>query len=181
MSAGQFNRIDPQGSAQQALLNDAFRSYNFDTIDGVTYDFDLTQPARYSGNGDLIAPTARRVKNLRYQGRPVNMEERFVVATNNYRAFGGGNFPGLSASKVVLEAPDENRQVLIEYLRMMDTLSANKQVNSSADNNWQFLAIPGIQLTFLSASAAQRYLPSHPQIKLIKDNGDGSALYQISP
>lgn len=181
MSAGQFNQIDPQGAPQQALLNDAFRSYNFDTLDGVTYEIDVTQAARYDANGALVAPQAHRVKNLSYQGQPVQPGAKFIVATNNYRAFGGGNFPGLNASKVVLEAPEENRQVLVEYLRMMDMLSANKQVNPSADGNWRIASVPGVRLTFLSASAAQRYLPSQKHIRLIKDNGDGSALYELVP
>jgi 2',3'-cyclic-nucleotide 2'-phosphodiesterase/3'-nucleotidase len=181
MSAGQFNRIDPKGDAQQLLLNDGFRSYNFDTLDGVTYEFDVTQPARYDANGKLIAPDAHRVKNLSYQGQPVQPDAQFIVATNNYRAFGGGNFPGLNASKVVLEAPEENRQVLIEYLRMMDMLSANKQVNPSADGNWRIATVPGVRLTFLSATTAQRYLAGHPQVRLIKDNGDGSSLFELVP
>jgi 2',3'-cyclic-nucleotide 2'-phosphodiesterase/3'-nucleotidase len=181
MSAGQFNRIDTKGDAQQLLLNEGFRSYNFDTLDGVTYEFDVTQPARYDANGKLIAPTAHRVKNLSYQGQLVQPDAKFIVATNNYRAFGGGNFPGLNASKVVLEAPEENRQVLIEYLRMMDMLSVNKQVNPSADGNWRIAPVPGVRLTFLSASSAQRYLVGHPKIRLIRDNGDGSALYELVP
>lgn len=181
MSAGQFNQIDPKGPAQQSVLNDTFRSYNFDTLDGVTYEFDVTQPARYDSNGKLVAPDAHRVKNLSYQGQPVEPDARFIVATNNYRAFGGGNFPGLNASKVVLEAPEENRQVLIEYLRMMDMVSSNKQVNPSADGNWRIAPVPGVRLTFLSASTAQRYLPGQANIRLIKDNGDGSALYELVP
>ncbi len=181
MSAGQFNQIDPKGPAQQPILNDSFRSYNFDTLDGVSYEFDVTQPARYDANGKLAAPNAHRVQNLRYQGRPVAPDAQFIVATNNYRAFGGGNFPGLNASKVVLEAPEENRQVLIEYLRMMDMLSTNKQVNPTADGNWRIQPVPGVRMTFLSASAAQRYLSSHPGVRLIKDNGDGSALFEIAP
>ena len=181
MSAGQFNQIDPKGAAQQTLLNDTFRSYNFDTLDGVTYEFDVTQSARYDGNGKLVAPNAHRVTNLQFEGKPVLADAKFLVATNNYRAFGGGNFPGLNASKVVLESPEENRQVLIEYLRMMDTLSANKQVNPSADGNWRIAPVPGVRLTFLSASIAQRYLGGNPHIHLIKDNGDGSALYELTP
>jgi len=39
--------------------------------------------------------------------------------------------------------------------------------------------VPGVRLTFSSASAAQRYLPAQPRIRLIKDNGDGSALYEL--
>lgn len=181
MSAGQFNRIDPQGPAEQALLNEAFRSYNFDTLDGVTYTLDVTQPARYSPEGQLVAPEARRVQDLRWNGKPLDLNARFVVATNNYRAYGGGNFPGLDASKVVLEAPEENRQVLIEYLRLSDKLSVNRQVNPTADGNWTIRPVPGVRLTFPSASAAQRYLPKHPQIGLVRDNGDGSAVYEVRP
>ena len=181
MAAGQFNQINPQGPDQQSLLNDAFRSYNFDTLDGVTYEIDVTQPAKYNPNGKLVAPAANRVKNLQFDGKPIDLDAKFIVATNNYRAFGGGNFPGLNASKVVLEAPDENRQVLVEYLRMMDSLSANKSINPTADGNWRIVPVPGVQLTFASASAGQRFLKNHPQIHLLKDNGDGSALYEISP
>ncbi len=181
MSAGQFNRIDPQGPAEQPLLNEAFRSYNFDTIDGVSYSLDVTQPARYSPEGVLLAPDAHRVRDLRFEGKPIDLDARFVVATNNYRAFGGGNFPGLGASKVILEAPEENRQVLVEYLRMSDKLAPNRTVNPAADGNWKLLPVPGVRLTFPSASAGQRYLDKHPQIHLLRDNGDGSAVYEIQP
>ncbi|MGV2794758.1 bifunctional 2',3'-cyclic-nucleotide 2'-phosphodiesterase/3'-nucleotidase, partial [Clostridium perfringens] len=46
-SAGQFNRIDPAGTQEQALVNYDFPTYNFDVIDGVTYQIDVTQPAKY--------------------------------------------------------------------------------------------------------------------------------------
>ena len=181
MSAGQFNQIQPHGPAQQPLLNEAFRSYNFDTIDGVSYEIDVTQPAKYGPTGTMVAPMASRVKNLQFQGKPVDLNAKFIVATNNYRAFGGGNFPGLNGTKVVLEAPEENRQVLIEYLRMMDTLSSSKAINPAADGNWRIQPVPGVRMTFESGAAGQRYLADQPHIHVIKDNGDGSALYEISP
>lgn len=181
MSAGQFNQVNPKGPAMQPLLNEAFRSYNFDTIDGVTYEFDVTQPAKYGPTGILIAPTASRVKNLQFQGKPIDLSAKFIVATNNYRAFGGGNFPGVNGFRVVFEAPEENRQVLIEYLRMMDALSPTKGINPAADSNWHILPVPGVRMTFVSGSAGQRYLASHPQIHLVQDHGDGSAMYELSP
>lgn len=181
MSAGQFNQINPQGPALQPLINEAYRSYNFDTIDGVSYEIDVTQPAKYGPTGKLIDPAASRVKNLLFEAKPIDLSAKFIVATNNYRAFGGGNFPGLGASKVVLEAPEENRQVLIDYLRVMDALSPTKGINPAADGNWRILPVPGVRMSFASGSAGQRYLAGHPQIHLIKDNGDGSALYEVSP
>jgi len=179
MSAGQFNQIDPKGAPQQALINHAFPSFNFDTIDGVSYELDVTQPAKYAAGGTLAAAAANRVKNLRFAGQPIQLDAKFIVATNNYRAFGGGNFPGLTPAKVVLDAPEENRQVLIEYLMMMDATAPNQQVNPSADGNWRIQTVPGVKLVFVSASAAVKYLGKHPGIQWVKDNGDGSALYQL--
>jgi 2',3'-cyclic-nucleotide 2'-phosphodiesterase/3'-nucleotidase len=62
MSAGAFNRVDPAGPPEQAIINPSFPSYNFDTLDGVSYRIDLTQPARYDRNGQLVAEGARRVR-----------------------------------------------------------------------------------------------------------------------
>ena len=178
MSAGQFRRIDPHGPAQQLLVDASAVSFNFDTLDGVTYDFDVTQPARYDRGGQLVAPDAHRVVDLRYQGRPIDAAAKFIVATNNYRAFGGGNFPGLGAASVVLDSPDENRQVLIDYLAQNSTQPG---LDPSADANWKVLPVPGIALTFRSGTGGIKYLAQHPGVKLLNDEGDGAALYQLAP
>jgi 2',3'-cyclic-nucleotide 2'-phosphodiesterase/3'-nucleotidase len=181
MSAGQFRRIDPKGAARQPLLDETFRSYNFDTLDRVSYELDLTQPARYTGNGALAVPDAHRVQNLRYQGKPVEPTARFIVATNNYRAYGGGNFPGLAAANVVLDAPDENRQVLVDYLAQTAAGEKGGQFNPSADGNWKIQPVPGVAMTFLTGSGAKRYVARHPAIKFVQDNDDGSATFELTP
>lgn len=173
MSSGQFNRIDPKGAKQQALINSDFASFNFDTIDGVTYEFDLTQPAKYDANGQLIDKTARRVVNLKFAGMPIDDSAKFIVASNNYRAYGGGNFPGLSAEKVVINAPEENRQTVVNYL------SAQTIFNPSADGNWRIRAVPGVSMTFVSASIATKYLNNHPNIAKIRDTSGGLSLYRL--
>jgi len=175
MSAGAFNRIDPAGPAAQPLINDSYVPYNFDTIDGVQYRLDLTQPARYSPLGKLVAPAAHRVVDLRYQGRPIAETAAFIVVTNNYRASGGGNFPGLDGSNIVVDAPDENREAVMQYLRSAGT------IDPSADNNWAIQPVPGVALRFKSSSAAIAHLQRYPQIKLVGDNGDGSALFELMP
>ncbi|NLR74529.1 bifunctional 2',3'-cyclic-nucleotide 2'-phosphodiesterase/3'-nucleotidase [Leeia aquatica] len=173
MSAGQFNQIDPKGAAEQSLINDNFRSYNFDTIDGVNYDIDVTQPARYALDGKLQNVEAHRIHNLSFNGKPIDEQARFLVVTNNYRAFGGGNFPGVNGSKVVVDSPDENREAVVQYLTSIPKL------NLSADKNWRILPVAGVKLRFLSATAASKYLSNHPGIRQVKDNGDGSALYEL--
>lgn len=174
-SAGAFNRIDPAGAPEQNLINAAFPSFNFDTLDGVSYRIDLTQPARYERGGKLVAPDAHRIVDLRLDGRPVDEKAQFAVVTNNYRAAGGGNFPGLDGSNIVLDAPDENRAALLEYLQTMKT------IDPAADGNWRILPVPGVKLRFVSGAGGVAHLARYPQIRLVQDQGDGTALYELTP
>jgi len=175
MSAGQFRRIDPAGPAEQDLIDPTFPSFNFDTIDGVTYRIDVTQPTRYDRGGKLVAPDAHRIVDLRFDDKPIDPQARFLVATNNYRAAGGGNFPGLDGSNIVVDAPDENRAALLQYL------AAAQRVDPSADANWRIQPVPGVKLRFTAGAGGIAHLARYPAIKLVKDNGDGSALYELQP
>jgi 2',3'-cyclic-nucleotide 2'-phosphodiesterase / 3'-nucleotidase len=166
-SAGAFLQIDPTETEPQPLLDDSFPSYNFDVLDGVTYQIDVTEPSRYDGDGTLVAPDAHRIVNLRYNDVPVTDDQIFLVATNNYRAGGGGNFPGLGPDKIVIDAPDENRQVLANYIAGQET------VNPSADNNWSFVPINGtVIVTFETSPAAAELAGAFPRLV---NTGDISA------
>jgi 2',3'-cyclic-nucleotide 2'-phosphodiesterase/3'-nucleotidase len=175
MSAGQFNRIDPAGPREQNLISDTFRSYQFDTLDGVTYAIDVTQPTRYASDGILAAPQSRRIVDLRYAGRPFDDTATFIVVTNNYRAAGGGNFPGLDGTNIVMDAPDENREALVQYLRTAG------EVDPTADANWRILPVPGVSLRFVSGAGGIAHLSRYPQIRLVRENGDGSAVFELVP
>jgi 2',3'-cyclic-nucleotide 2'-phosphodiesterase / 3'-nucleotidase len=56
-----------------------------------------------------------------------------------------------------------------------------KTFNPSADGNWKLQPVPGVKLRFASSSAAIAHLKANQQIRLIQDNGDGSALYEVVP
>ena len=175
MSAGAFNRIDPAAGGEQALLNPDFPSYNFDVIDGVGYDIDLTQPARYARDGTLANPDAHRIVDLTFEGAPIDPEQMFVVATNNYRASGGGNFPALDGSNIIIEAPDENRTILGNYIFELGT------IDPSADDNWGFKPIPGdVTVTFASSPAAAEVITDEMGVTLLGEDADGFAKYGLS-
>ncbi|MBA4175148.1 MAG: bifunctional 2',3'-cyclic-nucleotide 2'-phosphodiesterase/3'-nucleotidase [Leptothrix sp. (in: Bacteria)] len=175
MAAGAFNRIDPAGAAEQNLINSGFPSYNFDTLDGVSYRIDVTQPARYERSGKLVAAAARRIVDLRHDGKPVADDAEFLVVTNNYRASGGGAFPGLDGSNIVLDAPDENREALLQYLREART------IDPAADGNWRLQPVPGVKLRFVSGAGGIAHLARYPQVRLVRDQGDGTALFELAP
>jgi 2',3'-cyclic-nucleotide 2'-phosphodiesterase/3'-nucleotidase len=152
MSAGQFRRIDPAGPPAQELLDPAFRAYNFDSIEGISYEIDVTQPARYTTEGKRTDSQAQRIVELRYQGKPVDEQAEFLVVTNSYRASGGGNFPGLGAGKIVIDSPDENREAVAQYL------ASAKRFDPSADGNWRIRPPPGIKLRFATSIRASQWL-----------------------
>ncbi|MFN3275839.1 MAG: bifunctional 2',3'-cyclic-nucleotide 2'-phosphodiesterase/3'-nucleotidase [Paracoccus sp. (in: a-proteobacteria)] len=146
-SAGAFNRITP-AEADQMLLNPSFPSYNFDVIDGVTYRIDLSQPARFDGEGNLADADAHRITDLMLDGAPLDLSAEFIVATNNYRAEGGGNFPGNDGSTIVFEGPDTNRDVIVRYIVDQGT------IDPKADGNWSFAPLEGATVLFDSGPGA---------------------------
>ena len=151
MSAGQFNTIDPNNNQPQNLVNTDYRTYNFDVIDGVTYEFDITQPNKYDREGKLANPNASRVRNLKYQGKEIDPNQEFIVVTNNYRS--NGNFPGVREASLNRLLNLENRQAIITYIL------AVKNINPSADQNWHFAdTIKGLDLRFLTADKAKNLI-----------------------
>ena len=75
MAAGMFNKIDTKASKEQELLNSSFRSYNFDVIEGVTYEIDVTKDAKYDSNGNLINPYTDRIKNVKFEGKDLTLKK----------------------------------------------------------------------------------------------------------
>ncbi len=176
-SAGLFLRLDPSSSAEQPLLDANFASYNFDVIDGVNYEIDVTQPSRYDDDGKLVAPDAHRIRNLSFGGAPIDPGQAFVVVTNNYRASGGGNFPGCDGSTVVLEAPDSNRDVMVRYI------VATRHIEPKSDGNWRFTPWPPhVVATFAtSPAAADAPPPSSVALTPMGPAPGGFVKYRVAP
>lgn len=152
-SAGQFNQINPLFTTEQALINSKFRPYNFDILDGVEYKVDVTQPSKYDPDGLLINPSAQRIVDLTYNGQPIDLQQEFLVVTNNYRATGGGSFPGVTSDKIVYNGQDENRQILMDYI------TEQQVIVPTADNNWSIATVAGTpNITFTSSPVGANYL-----------------------
>ncbi|HEY2422406.1 MAG TPA: bifunctional 2',3'-cyclic-nucleotide 2'-phosphodiesterase/3'-nucleotidase, partial [Neobacillus sp.] len=166
MSAAQYKQINKDNPNPQELIDYGFQPFNFDVIDGIKYQIDVTQPARYDYNdtkATVINANAHRIIGFTHMdGTPIDPAEKFIVATNNYRASGGGNFPGLvgGQAKIVVDSPYENRQILMDYI------SSKGTINPTADNNWKITPVGGVaKLVFRSSPAAVSILDSVPNVK----------------
>ncbi|NCI16740.1 bifunctional 2',3'-cyclic-nucleotide 2'-phosphodiesterase/3'-nucleotidase [Cronobacter muytjensii] len=183
-SAGQFNQIDVNSTTPQPLLNwDGFRTYNFDVIDGVNYQIDITQPAKYDGECQTVNPKAERIKHLTFNGKPIDPKATFLVATNNYRAY-GGKFAGTGDSHIAFASPDENRAVLAAWIGA-ETKRAG-EIHPAADNNWRLAPINSrqkldIRFETSPSDKAAAFIKEKAQYPLKKVGNDdiGFAVYQL--
>jgi 2',3'-cyclic-nucleotide 2'-phosphodiesterase/3'-nucleotidase len=174
-SAGMFNQVTP-GAQDAPLLNPDFPSYNFDVMDGVTYRIDLSQPSKFDRDGAVINPDANRIVDLQFDGAPIDPDQEFIVATNNYRASGGGSFPGAMGDTVVFEGPDTNRDVIVRYIVEQGTVSPR------ADGNWSFAPMPGTSVLFETGPAGARYADAVPGVAIepAGQSDSGFALFRIT-
>jgi 2',3'-cyclic-nucleotide 2'-phosphodiesterase / 3'-nucleotidase len=166
-SAQRFNRIDPNATGEQQLINEKYVGYNFDQIQGgIAYTIDVSKPA------------GQRIVKLTYHGKSVTPTQTFVVVTNNYRASGGGHFPGLDGNNVVLAAPDGTREILAQWLQQHPSLGTKDLPRAS----WHFAKLKTHgPVVFTSASDKQAVAETDGlhNIKQVRDNGDGTAVYAI--
>jgi 2',3'-cyclic-nucleotide 2'-phosphodiesterase/3'-nucleotidase len=166
-SAQRFNRIDPAKADEQALINSRFTGYNFDQIQGgIHYVIDVSKPV------------GQRIAALTFHGKPVTPEQPFIIATNNYRASGGGHFPGLDGSNIVLSAPDGTREILAKWIERKKRIGAADLEPTS----WSFAPLKTrgpIVFTGAANKLDVAKAAGLTGIRLVKDHGDGTATYAL--
>ncbi|MCG5466401.1 5'-nucleotidase C-terminal domain-containing protein [Micromonospora sp. NPDC053740] len=111
-SAKYFRTFAPGAPVDPEQISDpAVPDYNYDVFSGLDYDIDISKPV------------GQRITRLVLAGTdtPVADNAQFVVAVNNYRRSGGGNFPGIVKTQVY-NAQQEIRQLLIDWAQARGTI-----------------------------------------------------------
>ena len=151
-SFSQFRQITRQAQ-DAALLDPDFPSFNFDTIEGLTWAVDLSAPPWLDATGAITHPPCR-ILNLSFRGRPLAQDQPFVLATNSYRASGSGGFVGSHVTQLPLGAPVSNRAALAAYIARPAPLTAK------APPQWHFVPMPNTTVVFDTCPRAQSHASS---------------------
>ncbi|MCA6091762.1 5'-nucleotidase C-terminal domain-containing protein [Streptomyces sp. SCA3-4] len=111
-SARYYVRTVAGGPVDPAKLTNAegIPDYNYDVVSGLSYEIDVAK-----------APGSRIV-NLSFDGKPLVDSAEFVLAVNNYRASGGGNFPHVARAKQVWANSDEIRNTIIGWVKAKQSI-----------------------------------------------------------
>lgn len=154
-----FNTVNP-GDRDAALINPDFPPFNFDLLEGLTWQVDLTRPPRFDSHGVTVNPASHRIRNLARNGRPVAPAARFVLATNSYRAAGSGGFAGASPDRMILPdpvcgpipRPASSRDILLDHIARSAALAA------AGPPNWRFVPMGDTTVLFDSAPQAADHI-----------------------
>src|ERR1700682_1286486 len=119
-SAEYFRAFQPGKSAAD-LVYEKIPAYNFDIGEGVNYDLDISKPL------------GQRIQNLSFQGKPVRPEQKFRLATNNYRANGGGGYTMYKDAPVIYRSSELIRDLIIDWVER------HKTIPTQPNNNWRIV------------------------------------------
>ncbi|MFZ5969378.1 MAG: 5'-nucleotidase C-terminal domain-containing protein [Bacillota bacterium] len=110
-------------------FNPEIRGYNYDMFSGVTYDIDVSQPA------------GSRIKNLMFNGKPIEDNTVYKLAVNNYRF---GTLLSLKLvtaedkyydSYAIMQDAGRIRDLIIKYTQEVK----NGVLTPAVDNNWKII------------------------------------------
>jgi 2',3'-cyclic-nucleotide 2'-phosphodiesterase/3'-nucleotidase len=151
-SVSLFHQITP-GAQDAELVDPDFPSFNFDMIFGLTYQVDLSKPARYDARGQITDPKARRIVDLRYQASALDPQAEFVLATNSYRSSGGAGFPCCTPDHVLYSSPQTSTEILRNHIQHAGRIGAGPMAA-----HWGFKPMANTTALLQAAPAASRHL-----------------------
>ena len=97
--------------------------FMYDIFDGVEYEIDLSQPR------------GQRIRNVRFQGRPLENSDTLTLAVNNYRYAAVLKGNKLVAAKKEWVSSGSVREMLVEYFRK------HSPVEPVVDHNWKIVGV----------------------------------------
>ncbi|WP_449361602.1 bifunctional 2',3'-cyclic-nucleotide 2'-phosphodiesterase/3'-nucleotidase [Vibrio ishigakensis] len=197
IASQQYQTVTNEGDY---LLNQMFRSYNFDVFYGgwdadgqaigLHYDIDVSQAPRYQvdENGELVTDEEgyailnengihRRILNFSYDGVVLDDNQVMYVVTNNYRA-SNTKMPGVMNSELALEdAAYTNRELVDQYLKHLaetagsETVTVPEHTFENAEN-FSLVGPSQTSVKFLSSPNGEEFSREVEGVTFTTDTGN---------
>jgi 2',3'-cyclic-nucleotide 2'-phosphodiesterase/3'-nucleotidase len=103
-AARYYDGLECAAEGCTVVADGAIPLYNVDNMAGIDYRIDPTQAE------------GSRIRDLRYNGLPLDPQAELIVACNSYRAAGGGFYPHLEQAEVVWRSSEELPDLIGDYL-----------------------------------------------------------------
>lgn len=150
--------------AHQPLTDPAVPAFNFDTIHGLTYIIDPSQPI------------GSRIVSLCHAGSPLSDEQVFTLATNQFRASGGGGLLARSEAEVIYRS---DRPLLDA---MADVLETSPSALWGTQPPWRLKSETPLQAMLETAPDALPHLHEIADLapQYLEQTAEGFARIQIT-
>ena len=136
--------------ADEAFLFDQSMLFAFD---GISYEIDLSVPARYGADGKIVSAKYNRIANLQYQGKTVTDKQEFIIVSDTYET--NFRFMPSEADSIYANFPYVNsKDVLLAYLEEQARFG---DIRVEADNNWCLKDSDGYEFAFGTDASALDY------------------------
>ncbi len=129
-SAGYFHDPGFSGPYTPDQVAGTKPDYNYDVIAGLSYEIDISQPV------------GSRIRNLSYNGAPIDPTADFAVAINNYRQNGGGGFPHVAAAPILFNPLADIREGIIDWVQVNGVI--DPAVFASVDWQLYYGTVPAV-------------------------------------
>jgi len=124
----------------QPLLRQDRPTFHFDTIYGLRYGIDPTQPK------------GARITQIEFEGAPLDDEQMFVLATNQFRAAGGGRDCRVENIQIAAQCQITVADALLE------TLKSDEGACYAGAHPWYFSCENPVQAVLQTSAAALSHL-----------------------
>ena len=126
--AGYYQTIE-EGDVTIAF-NPKYRAYDLDLFSGVNYDIDISQPV------------GSRIKNAKINGKPIDKNATYKLASNNYRFNQLVTNNYLTFDDVYYNSENDATSTIRDFIIKYIQEELNGVIDPVCDNNWKIIGLP---------------------------------------
>lgn len=151
---------------------------NYHVFDGVEYEIDITQPARYSQAGTLINSESHRVTSLTRNGVNVTDDQKFVIVSAQITS-SMSVIADVTSQKIIRGNMQRgyNNILLQNYVKQQ---CEQGEMNVKADDNWKILAPEATSYLIKTSAKADAIAQSKEWYIRALATKDGYSYYQAA-